>query len=130
LCRTIATGGGAASPAVQQIDETFAGEIETMAITADERASATVRSSRQIGHRSNPWPERGASGATVPLQHYEKQKSCHARVTSTAFGGILSARRHIVKRQRLSLQQSRKLETIWLMYLAGRIAERRGRRCI
>jgi hypothetical protein len=38
LCRTIATGGGAASPAAQQIDIALAGEIETMAITADERA--------------------------------------------------------------------------------------------
>jgi len=38
LCRTIATGGGPASPAAQQIDVALAGEIEAMAIAADERA--------------------------------------------------------------------------------------------
>ncbi len=38
LCRTIATGSGPASPAAQQIDVALAGEIEAMAIAADERA--------------------------------------------------------------------------------------------
>jgi hypothetical protein len=42
----------------------------------------------------------------------------------------MSSRIMIVKRQRLSLQQSRKLDLIRLMHLAGRIAERRGRRSI
>jgi len=48
------------------------------------------------------------SGATVPLQHYEKQKSCHARVTSTARGKVLSARCHIFK-EATSLSVARKL---------------------
>ena len=34
----IATGGGTVSPAAQQVDVALAGEIETMAIAADERA--------------------------------------------------------------------------------------------
>src|SRR5882724_10516765 len=70
LRHAIAPRSRLASPLAQEIDVTLSGEVETMSVSADERAG-----------RSGQWPRRGWGDDTMPLHQREEQETGHDRQT-------------------------------------------------